>query len=828
MLPIRTFIASSLPVLAIVCVLVFGSIGGANAQSTLTGKVIDQATGSGLPQAVVTVYQDSTLLSFTTTDTSGSYTLNGLAPGKRRLEVQYLGYEVKKEAITVPASGTQKVNLSLVPLSFQVNAVEILAQGNEVSRSTGAIMQISPKTIALLQPMGTQELLSYVPGITGFSDDGVGNSRINIGIRGLNPRRSKRTLILEDGIPIQPAIYTYSNMYYNPPAERIVGMEIIKGSGAIKFGPNTMGGVINYITSRPRDSLGGQVQLVGGNNGYFSAYTELGGSKSKTLDPEVQLLYKRGNGYRDNNDFYQVNGTVKLNYKAKKGYHRLYVKLNGNFEDNNATYTGLTEYSFATNPRFNPKADDNFKVFRTSADVIYTNLIKGKVEEKVSFYANYFDRRWWRGFDVFVKASDYEQGNIVPVPFLTNGDLVRTGTGVGNMGIIRTFWVAGTEAQYGWHHGLGKHTGKLNFGARLHYEHFTNKIQTGETPQSRTGTYYGVNETGDTTFNGTWDDFDTYAFSAYALEEFQFGNLTLSPGVRLEVYHQTSIDQLHNGTRGSGNTVVALPGLGFNYQIKQWALFGGVHRGFTPASRTSLLQVDFSAGVVNDKVLKPERSWNFELGVRSNHKYYSFEISGFYLLIKDLVEVSRGADITNVGLISTRGIENAFMIKTEAVNKWLPNVQIIYTLLNTIIHDGVLETSAVSAGASDVSGNELPYAPHHNLTLALLKDFKFGLSMRFDVQYLAQSFSDIENLTYTFNRGDTGPIPAHTLINASVSYRFRNMFEVFVSGKNLADNIYIGSRLHSSPNARDASASSGILVGARRQVNVGFRYMFGK
>lgn len=824
---LRTFIASPLPVMAIACVLFFAFFSSAQAQTSLTGKVIDQATGIGLPAAVVTIYQDSTLLSFTTTDTSGSYALNGLAPGKRRLEVQYLGYELKKESITIEAGGSQKLNIILVPLSFKVNAVEILAQGNEVSSSTGAIVQLSPKTIALIQPIGTQELLSYVPGITGFSDDGMGNSRINIGIRGLNPRRSKRTLILEDGIPIQPAIYTYSNMYYNPPAERIQGLEVIKGSGAVKFGPNTMGGVINYITSRPRDDFGGVVQLVGGNNGYFSAYTELGGSKSQTLDPEVQLLYKRSNGYRDNNDFYQVNGTFKLNYKSKKGYHRLYIKLNGNYEDNNATYTGLTEYSFATNPRFNPKKDDNFKVFRTSADVIYTNLIKGKVEEKVTFYVNYFDRRWWRGFDVFVKASDYEQGNIIPVPFLTNGDLVRTGTGVGNMGILRTFYVAGTEAQYGWNHSLGKHTGKLNFGARLHYEHFTNKIKTGEETTSRNGEFYDTNVDGDTTFTGTWDDFDTYAFSAYALEEFQFGNLTLSPGVRLEVYHQTSYDNL-NDISGSGNTIVALPGLGFNYKIKKWALFGGVHRGFTPASRSSLLQVDFSAGVVNDKVLKPERSWNFEMGVRANHKYYSLEVSGFYLLIKDLVEVSRGADITNVGLISTRGVENAFLAKFDAVNKWLPNLQVIYTFLNTRIHDGTLGTSAVSAGASDVSGNELPYAPHHNVTVALLKDFDFGLSLRFDVQYVAQSFSDIENLTYTFNRGDTGPIPAHTLINASASYRFRKIFEVFISGKNLADNIYIGSRLHSAPNARDASASSGILVGARRQINVGFRYMFGK
>ena len=76
-------------------------------------------------------------------------------------------------------------------------------------------------------------MLEHIPGIHAFSDDGIGNSRISVGIRGLNPRRSSRVLILEDGIPIQPALYVYPNMYYNPPAERIDVMQVIKGSGCI-------------------------------------------------------------------------------------------------------------------------------------------------------------------------------------------------------------------------------------------------------------------------------------------------------------------------------------------------------------------------------------------------------------------------------------------------------------------------------------------------------------------------------------------------------------------------------------------------------------------
>ena len=50
--------------------------------------------------------------------------------------------------------------------------------------------------------------------------------------------------------------------------------------------------------------------------------------------------------------------------------------------------------------------------------------------------------------------------------------------------------------------------------------------------------------------------------------------------------------------------------------------------------------------------------------------------------------------------------------------------------------------------------------------------------------------------------------------------------KLFVSGKNITDEIYIGSRLHSNPGQKDANISSGILPGPRRQINLGVEYNF--
>ena len=44
--------------------------------------------------------------------------------------------------------------------------------------------------------------------------------------------------------------------------------------------------------------------------------------------------------------------------------------------------------------------------------------------------------------------------------------------------------------------------------------------------------------------------------------------------------------------------------------------------------------------------------------------------------------------------------------------------------------------------------------------------------------------------------------------------------------QNITDEIYVGSRLHSNPGQKQANISSGIIPGARRQINLGLEYNF--
>ena len=247
-------------------------------QSTISGTIFQSKTNAPLKGANIQVESEFGNKYGASSNDNGGFSIVDVLGGDYTMTVSFIGFETYKESISVIMSNSYTKNISLAVEPILMTKLEIISEADvPYSEIPGAATVLDKLILKTVNPIGTQEMLEYVPGINGFADDGIGNSRISIGIRGLNPRRSSRVLILEDGIPIQPALYVYPNMYYNPPAERIDQIEIIKGSGSILYGPQTMGGVINYFTKKPRNKFGGKIKLTAGENGYSSIFTEIGG-----------------------------------------------------------------------------------------------------------------------------------------------------------------------------------------------------------------------------------------------------------------------------------------------------------------------------------------------------------------------------------------------------------------------------------------------------------------------------------------------------------------------------------------------------------------------
>ena len=745
------------------------------ASTEISGKVIDKETRQPISGASVKVESDGQILAETTTEKDGSFQFTQDAPGEIQIQVSARGYNRDSEVLELIPDSTDPVEIFLSSQTFQLAPIEIIGESSRKHRKlTGTMSMLEPEIVDLIKPVGTQELLELIPGINGYADDGFGNSRLSIGIRGLNPRRSARVLILEDGVPIQPALYIYPNAYYNPPADRIGAVEVIKGSAALRYGPQTMGGVINYTTRKPDGTKGLANQLTVGNNGYYSAFSEWRGiGNPDKVVSDVQLLYKHGDGFRENNTFDQANGTVKTLFQLSEE-KTLYLKLNGNFENSNATYTGLTEYSFKTDPNFNPKVDDNFKILRTSLDLIYTNKISTNLVSNTTMYTSLFDRRWWREDDIFVRPIGLETGNLVPVPYFQTGDLVRTGNGKSNFGILRTFYVGGIEQNYTLNHEIAGNLGRAEIGGRVHWERFIDDKKTGDAPDAREGIYYtGTpgSEEDPVQIVGQSHHYETIALALYAKEQMNLSRLTLTPGLRFEVFKQDRVDRLHGSVLADKVSSVLLPGIGANYELGPFNLFGGIHRGYTAPSSGALKITNFGQSVdAGGLDLKPEKSWNMEAGFRSWIPGVVVEAAGFLIKVEDLVAAGRGTAFKNLGKVDLSGLEMAMTLGVSEFVSILPDLNLSYTYLQTKIVEGIVK-SATIAGNVDVelNGNELPYAPRHTLTVGLAKRIGDVLRMRVDMRFVDEVFTDFENLQRTFNRGDTGDLSQVTQFSMQAS-----------------------------------------------------------
>src|SRR6185436_10969092 len=106
--------------------------------------------------------------------------------------------------------------------------------------------------------------------------------RFDISIRGLDSGRSRRVLLLEDGVPIALNPYSEPDMYYAPAVERFRAIEVVKGSGNILFGPQTLAGTINFVTLAPPQRPTVTMDVEGGEYGYGRAFARYGDTTGST------------------------------------------------------------------------------------------------------------------------------------------------------------------------------------------------------------------------------------------------------------------------------------------------------------------------------------------------------------------------------------------------------------------------------------------------------------------------------------------------------------------------------------------------------------------
>src|SRR5687768_7393277 len=302
--------------------------------------------------AGVNVYLDKTSFG-AVTNGNGKYVLKNIPAGKYLLVVSNIGYQPITREIALNANDTLRVDVALVESIATLNEIVVMTKGNVgIKDIPGSAQYISPKEIQKFSYTDINRTLRAVPGVNMQEEDGFG-LRPNIGLRGTGVERSSKITIMEDGILMAPAPYADPAAYYFPTIGRMQGVEIIKGSSQINYGPFTTGGAINLISTQIPEDFSGRINLLAGNFGGKSLHAFVGNAHKNVAYSAESFQYS-SDGFKQL-DGGGNTGFDKKDYLAKfrlnsnedaKVYQSLTFKVGQASETSNETYLGLTENDF--------------------------------------------------------------------------------------------------------------------------------------------------------------------------------------------------------------------------------------------------------------------------------------------------------------------------------------------------------------------------------------------------------------------------------------------------------------------------------------------------
>ncbi|MCC2643659.1 MAG: putative TonB-dependent Iron(III) dicitrate transport protein FecA [Nitrospira sp.] len=708
-----------------------------------------EVAGSYTPEEALSELLAGTGLSFrfTTVDT---VTLERTGPS-----IVPLAPAIKNQNVATAAdNGQGGTPASVKPIVVPEIVVKDVHERNEpdqeqVKEIAGAVNVVTREEILRARPKNADEMLRRVPGVNVLDEYGQG-LRPNIGIRGMDPRRSRNILLLLDDIPIQPALFGDASTYYMVPIERIDHIEVIKGGATVLYSPNTQGGLINFIQKRiPTIPTFSTTNTFGSFN-LFQSDTQYGGYFGN-FGAQLGYLRRQSDGFRQRSASQLDDFTLRFEANPDD---RTRITTNISWYDETTQTPGsITPTQYRNDRTLAGKPQDEFKGQRGAIDVTASRDIDAHNTAKIVVYGNVFERNWY--------IQDQN----------ASGTLLSTSTN-----FLRKFNVFGVMPQHQFRFSLFGLDQKITSGVRYHAERLTDitGIGTAGSKISRT------------TNNA---DLESVAYAAYTETAIRLTDaLTISPGIRWEQVNQS---------RETMNAIppAALPnfksykttqgliyGTGVKYQLTSDSmLFGHVHTTFRPPTFANA--VDPTSGTTQD--LSAERALSSDVGLRSILvPGVNAEVAVFRTEFSNQI-VQQGSQFVNAGKTLMEGIESTVSLDW---GEFVRPLQGFVTRANVTL----LRPKSLS---SATDGKDLPYAPRMTFYGLVGYYHPTGASIEADALFVAQQFTDGVNTQTENALGTTGAIPSYTIWNLRLNYAPpKARWAVFAGVRNLTDESFIAQR----------------------------------
>lgn len=692
--------------------------------------------------------------------------------------------------------------------------IELIAHKNDqlFRKTPGSVSVIKNKQINIISPLSGNDIMKKIPGLNVVDEEGAG-LRINIGIRGLDPDRSRNILILEDGIPVALNPYGEPEMYFTPPIDKMKEVEVLKGSGQLLYGPQTIGGVVNFLTANPPSTEKAEFKLRGGQGGFFSGYASYGNTAGNT-GFLVSYLHKRADNMGPTwFSLHDLSAKMRIRLSERSN---IGVKLGVYDELSNSTYVGITQimYNRGGEDFVRIAPDDRLPVRRYNASITHQFEISNTLKLQTTAFAYTTTRNWQRQEFTTNSSAANQTGVVWGDPSVSNGALYMLNT---NGHRNRQFQVAGIEPKLTIEHPLFDQENKLQVGFRLLTEKADEQFVIGNKADAAAG-----NMRDNEIRKG-------FALSAYAQNEIKMGERwSASFGFRIENFDYSrrilrgrfNINNVNNVVADTNlltrsNIFAFIPGAGINFKANDMvSIFAGVHKGFAPPRTKDAIT---SSGMALD--IESENSMNYELGGRlAVGKILTAEATLFYMDFKNqVIPVSQSSGnanatgLANGGRTEHKGIELG--AEADIAKAFGSKHAVIIGATFTAVDSRFSADRFLSKDGNsfNVKDNKLPYAPEFLINTSIGYESPKGFGIRFFGNYVSEQFTDELNTVDPNNLGLIGKIESRFIADGTAYYNVPgDKFSFNLSAKNIFDERYMVSR-----------RPQGIKVGLPRFITAG-------
>ena len=709
---------------------------------SISGKIYTQNTKDGLGGVSIRLEGAGSVSG--ATDEEGTFNFRNIKSGKYIIRASYLGYK-RYQTTLILDDEDLNINIFLIPQSGALPEVQILSASRRNTSSlrlpfASGVLNLPAQSENI--PRTVPESLNIIPGVFVQKTNHGGGSPF---VRGLT---GNQTLILIDGIRLNNSTFRYGpNQYLNTIDPFSVNkIEVLRGSGSVQYGSDAIGGVIQIFTKDPGYST--ENSFKGSVSGRFgSGKMEQSGSTELSYSTSKMVI----SGIFGIKNFGDLIGGDTTGRQSPSGYSQSDASLKFKFRvsDNSELILANQFVQQKDVDVYHKVQLENFNLNKMGLQGRNLSYLKYSIDQESSIFRKI---DFTGSLNATVEERNSQKNSSQSIS-LERDNIKTSNLGIEVFSDLSRKWTVNSGLEY--------------------YRDKVNSIRN--TTNAQSGLI--------TAQRGLYPDNSLYSnTSVYSLHHLSLGNFNLEGGLRYNWLQAMIADKDLGQMKINPGAFVWNSGL--NYSIGKHHMYTSFNTGY----RAPNIDDMGTLGIVDFRyeipayALKPEKSYNSEIGYKYFSERFSFGSSIYRNKLSDLINrVQTSQVIDGYKVYVKENTEDAVIKGVEAFAEFQASRSLFFDLFASFNH------------GRNISKNE---------PLRRVPPFNGNISMKYKVskyymkaelgwadkqERLAQGDKDD-------NRIPSGGTPGWKVLNIYSGYSLKNV-QLRLSAQNLFNADY---RTHGS------------------------------